>query len=338
MSLQNHIKQYKPLNQAQMNEFIELLITDQLEIDTKRELLEAFSEREPSQAELTYMSKSLIGSMYPEQPTYPNSMCVCGTGGDKSNSFNISTTVSFVLASAGVPVIKHGNRSVTSASGSTDLLNAMCIPTRNVEETETHLKAQGLVFLNATETYPIMKHIQPLRKAISNPTIFNVTGPLINPFKLDYQVMGVYEPSQLNKIAQTLADLGRKRAIVLHGANGMDEATLSGENTLYEVTKDKYIKSYTINATDVGLDYAPNSDLIGGTPQENLEITKQILNGKDQSAKRDVVLLNAGIALYVSEKAATIQEGVHKAKMLIKNGDALKQYNKMGGKTYDYIG
>ena len=183
-----------------------------------------------------------------------------------------------------------------------------------------------------------MKHIQPLRKAISNPTIFNVTGPLINPFKLDYQVMGVYEPSQLNKIAQTLADLGRKRAIVLHGANGMDEATLSGENTLYEVTKDKYIKSYTINATDVGLDYAPNSDLIGGTPQENLEITKQILNGKDQSAKRDVVLLNAGIALYVSEKAATIQEGVHKAKMLIKNGDALKQYNKMGGKTYDYIG
>ncbi|MGI2288050.1 anthranilate phosphoribosyltransferase [Staphylococcus cohnii] len=338
LSLQNHIKQYKPLNQTQMNEFIELLITDQLEDDIKRELLEAFSEREPSQAELTYISKSLIGSMYPTQPTFPNSMCVCGTGGDKSNSFNISTTVSFVLASAGVPVIKHGNRSVTSASGSTDLLNAMRIPTRSVEETSTHLKTQGLVFLNATETYPIMKHIQPLRKAISNPTIFNVTGPLINPFKLDYQVMGVYEPSQLNKIAQTLADLGRKRAIVLHGANGMDEATLSGNNTLYEVTEDKHIKSYSINATDLGLDYAPNTGLKGGTPQENLEITKQILNGKDQSAKRDVVLLNAGIALYVAEKAATIQEGVHKAKILIENGDALKQYNKMGGKTYDYIG
>src|SRR5699024_5043 len=125
--------------------------------------------------------------------------------------------------------------------------------------------------------------------------------------KLDYQVMGVYESSQLNKIAQTLADLGRKRAIVLHGANGMDEATLSGENTLYEVTKDKYIKSYTINATDVGLDYGPNADLIGRTQHENLEIKKKILNGKDQSAKRDVVLLNAGIALYVSEKATTIQ-------------------------------
>src|SRR5699024_4989542 len=160
-----------------------------------------------------------------------------------------------------------------------------------------------------------------------NPTIFNVTGPLINPFKLDYHVMGVYESSQLNKIAQTLADLLRKRAIVINVANVMDEATLSGKNTLYEVTKDKYINSYTINATDVRLDYVTNADLIGGTPQENLEITKQILNGKDQSAKRDVVLLNAGIALYVSEKATTIQEGVHKAKMLIKNGDALKQYN-----------
>src|SRR5699024_7662886 len=99
--------------------------------------------------------------------------------------------------------------------------------------TETHLKAQGLVFLNATETYPIMKHIQPLRKAISNPTIFNVTGPLINPFKLDYQVMGVYESSQLNKIAQTLADLGRKRAIVIHGTKGMYEATVTEENKLY---------------------------------------------------------------------------------------------------------
>lgn len=161
---------------------------------------------------------------------------------------------------------------------------------------------------------------------------------MINPFKLDYQVMGVYEPSNLSKIAQTLADLGRKKAIVLHGANGMDEATLSGDNIIYEVTEDKTIQSYTLNATDLGLDYAPNSDLYGGTPQDNLEITKQILNGKDRSAKRDVVLLNTGIALYVANKATTIQKGVDKARVLIENGEALKQYNKMGGKTYDYIG
>jgi len=173
---------------------------------------------------------------------------------------------------------------------------------------------------------------------MSNPTIFNITGPIINPFKLDYQVMGVYETSKLDKIAQTLADLGRKKAIVVYGANGMDEATLSGDNIIYEVNANESVKTYTLNANDVGLDYAPNEELIGGTPAENLEITKNILNGTDRSAKRDVVVLNAGIALYVSEQVSTIQEGVSKAQKLIDEGEALAQYNKMGGKTYDYIG
>ncbi|MFP5163962.1 anthranilate phosphoribosyltransferase [Staphylococcus equorum] len=338
MELQTQLKQYKPLNQTQMNEFIELLISKNLEDSVKIELLETFSEKETTQEELTYISNSLIHSMYREQPYYPNAMCVCGTGGDKSNSFNISTTVSFVIASASVPVIKHGNKSVTSSSGSTDLLNAMAIKSSTVEDTPKQLDDNGLVFLNATETYPIMKNIQPIRKGISNPTIFNITGPIINPFKLDYQVMGVYETSKLEKIAQTLADLGRKKAIVVYGANGMDEATLSGDNIIYEVTANEEIKQYTLNAKNVGLDYAPNEALVGGTPQDNLEITKHILNGTDHSAKRDVVILNAGIALYVAEKAETIEAGVKAAQALIESGKALAQYNKMGGKTYDYIG
>src|SRR5699024_3711237 len=313
MKLQTQLKQYKPLNQTQMNEFIELLISPNLEDSVKVELLETFSEKETTQEELTYISNSLIHSMYSEQPYYPGSMCVCGTGGDKSNSFNISTTVSFVVASAGVPVIKHGNKSVTSASGSTDLLQAMQVATSSIEETPQYLKDTGLVFLSATETYPIMKHIQPVRKMLDVPTIFNITGPLINPFKLDYQVMGVYEPEQLDKIAHTLADLGRKRAIVLHGANGMDEATLSGDNLLYEI-RDGKIYNYTINAEDVGLTPAKNTELVGGTAQDNLEITLNILTNKDQSAKKDVVLLNAGIALYVAEKVSLIKEGVETAR------------------------
>ncbi|RIO58867.1 anthranilate phosphoribosyltransferase, partial [Mammaliicoccus sciuri] len=152
-------------------------------------------------------------------------------------------------------------------------------------QTPSQLADTGLAFLSATETYPIMKQIQPIRKHMSNPTIFNITGPMINPFKLDYQVMGVYETSKLDKIAQTLADLGRKKAIVVYGANGMDEATLSGDNIIYEVNANESVKTYTLNAVDVGLDYAPNEDLIGGTPAENLEITKNILNGTDRSAK-----------------------------------------------------
>lgn len=338
MELQALLNQYKPLNQRQMNAFIELLISEDVKDEVKIEYLTSFSEKEITQEELTYIAKSLIHSMYEQQPYYPNSMCVCGTGGDKSNSFNISTTVSFIIASAKVPVIKHGNKSVTSSSGSTDLLNAMQIQTTSVEQTSSQLTDTGLAFLSATETYPIMKQIQPIRKHMSNPTIFNITGPMINPFKLDYQVMGVYETSKLDKIAQTLADLGRKKAIVVYGANGMDEATLSGDNIIYEVNTNESVKTYTLNAIDVGLDYAPNEELIGGTPAENLEITKNILNGTDRSAKRDVVVLNAGIALYVSEQVSTIQEGVSKAQKLIDEGEALAQYNKMGGKTYDYIG
>ncbi|MGW7997178.1 anthranilate phosphoribosyltransferase [Staphylococcus xylosus] len=338
MELQALLNQYKPLNQREMNAFIELLISEDMKDEVKIEYLTSFSEKEITQEELTYIVKSLIHSMYDQQPYYPNSMCVCGTGGDKSNSFNISTTVSFVIASASVPVIKHGNKSVTSSSGSTDLLNAMQIQTTSVEQTPSQLDNTGLAFLSATETYPIMKQIQPIRKHMSNPTIFNITGPIINPFKLDYQVMGVYETSKLDKIAQTLADLGRKKAIVVYGANGMDEATLSGDNIIYEVNANESVKTYTLNANDVGLDYAPNEELIGGTPAENLEITKNILNGTDRSAKRDVVVLNAGIALYVSEQVSTIQEGVSKAQKLIDEGEALAQYNKMGGKTYDYIG
>lgn len=338
MELQALLNQYKPLNQREMNTFIELLISEDVKDEVKIEYLTSFSEKEITQEELTYIVKSLIHSMYDQQPYYPNSMCVCGTGGDKSNSFNISTTVSFVIASANVPVIKHGNKSVTSSSGSTDLLNAMQIQTTSVEQTPSQLDNTGLAFLSATETYPIMKQIQPIRKHMSNPTIFNITGPIINPFKLDYQVMGVYETSKLDKIAQTLADLGRKKAIVVYGANGMDEATLSGDNIIYEVNANESVKTYTLNANDVGLGYAPNEELIGGTPAENLEITKNILNGTDRSAKRDVVVLNAGIALYVSEQVSTIQEGVSKAQKLIDEGEALAQYNKMGGKTYDYIG
>lgn len=195
-------------------------------------------------------------------------VCVCGTGGDKSNSFNISTTVAFVVASAGVKVIKHGNKSVTSNSGSTDLLN---------------------------------------------------------------QMVGIFDPTKLKLVAKTIKDLGRRRAIVLHGANGMDEATLSGDNLIYELTEDGEIKNYTLNATDYGLKYAQNSDFKGGSPEENLAITLNILNGKDQSSRRDVVILNAGLSLYVAEKVDSIAEGIELASTLIDNGEALKKYHQMRG-------
>ncbi|WP_114603400.1 anthranilate phosphoribosyltransferase [Staphylococcus sp. EZ-P03] len=338
MTLIQKIQQHSSLTQQDIHEFIQTLIHPDIDQDTKAELLREYTARPLNQTEVTYLVQAMIQTMYPIQPVYPGAMCVCGTGGDKSNSFNISTTTAFVVASAGVKVLKHGNRSITSASGSTDLLNKMGIAGTQVIDAEAKMDEIGLAFLNATDTYTVMKHIQPIRKMLEGPTIFNILGPMIHPFKLDYQVVGVYNPDFVKTMAQTLYDLGRKRAIVLHGANGMDEATLSGENLIYEVNRDKGITSYHLSAQDVGLTPASNDTLRGGTPSENLEITLNILSGKDHSSKRDVVVLNAGIALYTAEKADSIQEGVKLAQQLIDEGKAFEQYKKTGGQVYDYIG
>lgn len=338
MTLIQSIQQHDNLTQQDINLFIQTLINPDLDNEIKAELLETYTKRPLSQSEVTFLVHAMIQTMYPVQPYYPGAMCVCGTGGDKSNSFNISTTVAFVVAASGVNVLKHGNRSITSASGSSDLLNKMGINSTQVEDVDEKMSQTGLAFLNATETYPVMKYIQPVRKMMSGPTIFNILGPMIHPFQLDYQVIGVYHPDYVKVIAETLYDLGRKRAIVLHGANGMDEATLSGDNLIYEVDQEKGIKSYHLNAEDLGLASAENDTLKGESPAENLEITLNILTGKDHSSKRDVVVLNAGIALYVAEKAASIKEGISLAQQLIDEGSAYEQYIKTGGQVHDYIG
>ncbi|EKU47091.1 anthranilate phosphoribosyltransferase [Staphylococcus massiliensis] len=330
MEILKKLMQFQNLTEAEVQWMVDFFLDENVDEQEKLHILIAFTMKRETTEELTALTKALIASMYQTQPTYNNAMCVCGTGGDRSNSFNISTTVSFVVAAAGVPIIKHGNRSITSKSGSVDLLEALKVETLSVQNATQDVDEKGISFLSATETYPVFKYIQPIRKRIPMPTVFNIVGPMINPFQLDYQVMGVYEPSKMSMIAKTIQTLGRKRAIVVHGANGMDEATLSGDNLIYEVTPNE-IKQYTINAKDFGLNYADNASLIGGDVDVNKAITLRILNGTEQGPKRDVVLLNAGIALYVSEKAASIQEGVHQARKIIDKQFALKLYQQLGG-------
>lgn len=337
MVLLKHINDHTTITQSEATQLIAYLTDPQVDIEDKVDVLTRFTKKDIKQEELTYIANGLIQTMYPKQPTYEGSICVCGTGGDKSNSFNISTTVSFVVASAGVPVIKHGNRSITSHSGSTDLLKELDIRTTKISDVPSQIERRGLAFINAMESYPIMKHIQPVRKMIPMPTIFNIIGPLINPFKLTYQVMGVYDPSRLHMITQTLRDLGRRRAIVIHGANGMDEATLSGDNEIYELNEKGNITHYYINAKDYGLKVADNIALQGGSPIENKQITLDILSGRDTSCKRDVVVLNAALALYVSEKVATIASGIDLAQHLIDSGRAMKQFLQVRGDSCDNI-
>ncbi|MDE9981998.1 anthranilate phosphoribosyltransferase [Staphylococcus pseudintermedius] len=331
MTLLNKMMNFEALNHEEMGAFIATLLSETTPLEDKVALLVAYTMKGETSDELYALCESLIHTMYPEQPQYLGSMCVCGTGGDGSNSFNISTTVSFVAASGGIEVVKHGNKSVTSQSGGMDILQAMGIATTPVQSVVQQLKDTHLAFVSATESYPVMKNMQPVRVKVGRPTILNLVGPIINPFVLDYQSMGVFDPTRMIKIAEVLQRLGRKRAIVIHGANGMDEATLSGDNQIVEMDQTIGIREYTVNAADYGLRYAPDEALRGGTPEENKEITLNILNGTDQSVRRDVVLLNAGLAFYTAEIVDTIEAGIAHAVSCIDSGAAFKQYEQAGG-------
>ncbi|WP_323702430.1 anthranilate phosphoribosyltransferase [Mammaliicoccus sp. Dog046] len=329
--------QYRNLSQEEMKTFVEMMMNDQVDVSLKVAHLVALSMKGETSDELSHLTQSLIETTYKDRPYIEDSICVCGTGGDHSGSFNISTTASFIVAAAGLKVLKHGNKSITSKTGSIDILSALNIHTTPIEEATDRVNKTHLAFLSATETYPIMKMLQPVRKSIPTPTTFNLLGPMIHPYRLDYQVMGVYDESKLDTIAEALYKLGRKRAIVVHGAGGMDEATLSGNNQIFEITQNKGIEHYTVHAKDYGLQTASNDELKGGTPEENKKITLDILVGNDQGPKRDVVVLNAALALYVGEKVDSIQDGVTLAKEIINQKEALKILELVGGTVYDNI-
>ncbi|UXR87155.1 anthranilate phosphoribosyltransferase [Staphylococcus felis] len=331
MTLLKKIMTNQSLTKEDIHQLASLLISETESDEEKLALLIAYTMRDDSSKELYALCKSLIHSTYETQPYYPNAICVCGTGGDGSNSFNISTTVSFVVASAGVPVIKHGNKSITSKSGSTDLLEALGVIPTQVKDVEKVVNQNQLAFISATDSYPVMKYVQSIRRKIPTPTVFNLMGPIINPFALDYQVMGVYDPTKMHHIAKVLYQLGRKRALVIHGANGMDEASLSGDNKVIEVSQALGLREYTVNAQDYGLRYAADEALRGGSAEENKKITLNILRGEDRTVRRDVVILNAGLALYAAEKVTSIQDGIILAAELIDTKRAYQQYERLRG-------
>lgn len=246
----------------------------------------------------------------------------CGTGGDGSQSFNISTTSSFVLAGAGLKVAKHGNRSISSRTGSADVLEELGISLDfQPREVDELLKQTNIAFLFAPHVHPKMKKIQGIRKSLGKPTIFNIIGPLTNPISLSSQLVGIYRQDKLMDLAAVLHRLGRKRAIVLTGAGGMDEASLAGDNHLVLMNEGDFIP-FTLNAQDVGLAYASLEEIRGGDSKENAHILKNVLRG-ESSPYLDTVLLNAGIGLFAAGVASTIQAGVHQARRSIQTGRAL---------------
>lgn len=250
---------------------------------------------------------------------------IVGTGGDGSNSFNISTTSSLVIAAGGVPVAKHGNRAASSKSGAADVLEALGVKiTLTPERSAEILKKINICFLFAQNYHIAMKYVAPIRKELGIRTVFNILGPLSNPAGANMELMGVYDQSLVEPLAQVMANLGVNRGMVVYGQDSLDEISMCAPTSVCEIRDGKFI-SYEITPEQFGYERCEKGALTGGTPAENAEITKAILKGEEKGPKRQAVCLNAGAALYIAGKATSIEEGVKLAESLIDNGAALKK-------------
>ena len=248
---------------------------------------------------------------------------IVGTGGDRSNTFNISTTAAFVIASAGVNVAKHGNRAASSQSGTADCQEALGVDIRqDPEKALDMLKRTGMCFFFAQQYHPAMKYVGPVRRELGFRTVFNILGPLTNPASPEYFLLGVYDEYLVEPVAKVLDKLGVKRALVVHGQDKMDEISASAPTTICEL-RDGYYRTSTIRPEDFGLERCQKSDVEGGSPEENAQTTREILSGTERGPKRTIVLLNAGAALFVGGAAETIADGVRLAGELIDSGKAL---------------
>lgn len=256
-------------------------------------------------------------------PDASNTIDIVGTGGDKAFTFNISTTSAFVAAAAGAKVAKHGNRSVSSKSGAADVLEALGVKiATKPEQAKSCIDTVGLSFLFAQSYHASMRFVGPVRGQLGVRTVFNILGPLTNPAKADYIVLGVYAKELTEIMARVLQQVGIKRAMVVFGNDVMDEITVSDATTVTEVNGDE-LKTYEITPEQFGLQRYEKSEIIGGTPSENAKITTGILDGSITGAKRDIVLMNAGAALYTYGVAETLADGIQIAAQTIDSGKAL---------------
>lgn len=252
-------------------------------------------------------------------------MEIVGTGGDGSNSFNISTTASLIIAGAGVPVAKHGNRAASSRSGAADCLEALGVNISvEPEKAEELLREAGICFLFAQKYHTAMKYVGPVRKELGIRTVFNILGPLTNPARACMQVMGVYDESLLEPMAKALSNLGVKRGMVVYGCERLDEISICGPTSIC-CFKEGKIRMSTITPESAGLKRGEPGELLGGTPAENAAITRAILEGRERGAKRDAAVLNAAAALLVAGKADSLAKAVKLAEETIDSGRALRK-------------
>ena len=254
---------------------------------------------------------------------------IVGTGGDLASSFNISTTSAFVISATGQAVAKHGNRSVSSKSGAADVLECLGVKIASTpEQASAAIEEVGMSFLFAQSYHKAMRFVGPVRGQIGVRTVFNILGPLTNPANAEYNIIGVYEERLLDIVAEVLKNLGVKHSMVVFGTDGLDEFSISAPTAVREIDNGT-ITAYTVTPESVGLKTYDKSEIVGGSAEDNAKITRGILSGEIKGAKRDIVLLNSGAALYVCGKAASLEEGVKLAAESIDSGKALAQVDKL---------
>jgi len=297
-------------------------------------LLSALRAKGETETEIAGFAQGMRDAARTIDPDRTPLVDTCGTGGDDYDTINVSTTSAIVAAGAGVPIAKHGNYSVSSSSGSADVLEVAGV-TVDAEPpaVEDAIEADGIGFMLAPVFHPAMKAVIGPRKELGMRTIFNVLGPLTNPAGAEAQLLGVYSPELVPVIARALTQMPVDRALVVHGS-GMDEIGLHDETTVAEVDDDS-IEEYTLTPEDFGLDSAPIADVAGGTPEENAADLEAILTGEEKGAKRDLILANAGAAIYIAGEADSLTDGVEAAAAAIDNGDAAARLEALRSGTAD---
>jgi anthranilate phosphoribosyltransferase len=324
------------LEEHEMSDVVEMMMDGEATPGQISSFLVALRMKGESVSEITGAAKVMLDKATRIQSSHEVVVDLCGTGGDRQGTFNVSTAAAFVVAGAGVPVAKHGNRSVSSYVGSADVLEALGVDiTHSAEAARKCLDEAGIVFLFAPLYHPAMKNVAGPRKEIGVRTIFNILGPIVNPAGVRHQVVGVYSEVLLDPVVKVLRNLGHKSAMVVHGADSMDEITVTGKTVVAEL-KDGMVKKYQFDPLDLGIKRRNISELKGGrTAKENARIFRSILKGEEKEAKRDIVLINAAAAIYVSETSPDLREALERAVESLDSGKALSKLEELAKITKD---
>lgn len=334
----NKLKDSKGLSEVESRELAKKLVGNEFTSSQVGAILTALAIKGENCDEIVGFSKGLRENIINVNFKNEAMIDTCGTGGDGLNSFNVSTTVAFIAAAAGIKVAKHGNKALSSNCGSADVLEELGIDI-NLSESDVSnaLETIGMAFIFAPNYNLAMKNVAKERKEIAIRTIFNLVGPILNPATLTGQLIGVSNKRNQKNICYALKDLGMKRALVVHGDEGLDEISICSETNIFELN-DGNIFSYKIKPEDFNIERVSIDELRGGDKKINAEIILNILDG-EIGAKRDMVLINAAGALYVGGKVESLMEGIKLAREIIDNGLAMKKLNELrdfkGGEFYD---